>query len=326
MKRKTNIMKNHVMELTGLRVISMYTCEFFHWGWQEYDQQNDDGIDGEIIPRDKGGQDLGANIFVQSKCGPSFISSEDDDYITIHPYSDSKKLEEHVERWNRYAMPVILVYTNPEKINAKGKKYLDLKNPSAWWIRLDNYNYGTDGTSVIKIPKANKFQEHSKGFLYELVKPLLHNWNHYPLIGLDKPDKVLFSSMWLQKDAKNFYSQWAKKGSVIKWGNRSIEIKVSRVGWRHITDKSRKDRVALSMKLLPIAKKVLEHPLSNNPVVLKSDYGYKQGADTFTMHIGFRARVFLEDSEKKVQVVLKRHVCKRHGIEKIWFYSVHIIK
>ena len=32
-KRKGNTMATHAVEATGLRVISMYVQEYFHWGW-----------------------------------------------------------------------------------------------------------------------------------------------------------------------------------------------------------------------------------------------------------------------------------------------------
>lgn len=326
MAKNKNIMATHIMEATGLRVIGMYVREFFHWGWEETGQMNDSGLDGEIIPRTKCGHDLGANIKVQSKCGPGYISSEDENYITIKPYSSADRLKEHVEGWNKSVLPVILVYTNPEKRNKNGNKYYDLKNPSAWWIRVDTYEYGVDGKSVIKIPKINKFQEHSKGELYKLVKPFVKDWTHYPLVAPSKYDLFIYNSLNIFTDAKKFYSQWALVGCEIQWNLHTLPVKLSRIGWRHITNKARKDRVRKSMCLLPIARKILELSKDIEPVVLKSDYGYKVGSDTFTMHLGYRARVIIDGKEEKVQVVLKRHVSRSHQVEKLWFYSVHIIK
>ena len=67
-RKHQNKMATHAVEATGLRVIGMYVQEYYHWGWQPYGQENDDGIDGEIIPRTKNGQDMGVRIKVQSKC------------------------------------------------------------------------------------------------------------------------------------------------------------------------------------------------------------------------------------------------------------------
>ena len=59
MAKQNNKRKNYFRELAGLRIVAMYVQEFFHWGWQQLDQQNDDGIDGYVIVRDNAGRDMG---------------------------------------------------------------------------------------------------------------------------------------------------------------------------------------------------------------------------------------------------------------------------
>ena len=73
-----NRMESHFMELAGLRMVKMYVTEFFHWGYQEIDQQNDDGLDGIIMVRDKAGYDMGVRIHCQIKCGPAYEKSSTD--------------------------------------------------------------------------------------------------------------------------------------------------------------------------------------------------------------------------------------------------------
>lgn len=160
-KRRKNKMATHAVEATGIRVISMYVQEYFLWGWQPYGQENDDGIDGEIIPRTPNGQDMGVRIKVQSKSGPGYLSSINGQTVNINPYS-KERLQKHIDSWNKSNEPVILVYTNAEKKNKNGNKYFDLKNPQAWWVRMDNYVH--DSSSLIHIPRANLFQEHSTRF------------------------------------------------------------------------------------------------------------------------------------------------------------------
>lgn len=321
-----NKMQNHFMEATGLRVISMYIQEYFHWGWQEYDQQNDNGIDGEIIPWDNEGNDPGVRIYVQSKCGPGYISSEDDNYLTIKPYNSSDKFKKHIRAWNNFTYPVVLIFTNPQKENKNGDRCLDLKNPKAYWIRVDTYIYGQDGNTIIKIPKSNLFQEHSKGDLKKMIKNHITNWTNYPLISLDKIDYSIINSTTPIDDAKAFYENWSKENSTIDLNGVQKTVKVTRVGWRHITDKSRNGRVLISLKLLPIAKKILESSNIIEPVILKSKFGNAIKKDKYTINIGYRAKVNINNEMKKVQVVLKKHVCKKYNIEKYWFYSVHIVK
>ena len=64
-----NKLYNYKQEATGNRVVAMFVQEFFGWGWQPNSQENDDGIDGVIIVRDKMGRDIGARIHVQIKQG-----------------------------------------------------------------------------------------------------------------------------------------------------------------------------------------------------------------------------------------------------------------
>jgi hypothetical protein len=318
-----NKMATQAVAATGVRVVGMYVQEFFHWGWQPYGQENDDGIDGEIIPRYPNGNDMGVRIYVQVKSGPSYLSSINEETVNVSPYPNKHSLTSHVEQWNKSHEPVILVYVNAEKKNAAGYKYFDLKNPAAWWMRMDNYQH--DGSSIIKIPRKNLFQEHIKGDLVKLIKPYVKDWIHYPEIQLEKEDLLLWNSESIKEDAKQFYKEWSNSNPTFKWNEHELSVKVSRTGWRHITYKGRKERVTLSKRLLPIAKKMLKQSGETKPILLRAYYPYTFW-DAINQHLGLRARVKLDGMERKIQVVLKRYVNKRNNIEKFWFYSVHIIK
>lgn len=324
-KKKKNKMAAHWVEATGLRVISMYVQEYFHWGWQTYDQANDDGIDGEIIPRYKNGEDMGVRIKVQSKSGPSFLKNNkrDTDIVKIRPYTKREKLIEHINSWNQSNEPVILVYTNAVKRNKSENKYLDLKNPSAWWMRMDNYEH--DGSLYVRIPKGNLFQEHTKGELVKIIEPYIKVWPHCIQVTPDEEDLKLWYSQQLIDDAKKFYNEWKFDNPTLSLFGKECQLIVSRKGWRHITNKARKDRVELSQKLLPIAKKILKLSERIRPIELRSRIVYKS-KDYLVQHLGYRARVMIDGEVKKVQVVVKRYRNLKKSKEKVWFYSVHIVK
>lgn len=317
-------MANHAAEAMGLRIISMYTQEFFYWGWQGYGQENDNGIDGEMIPRFKDGTDKGVRIFVQSKAGSGYLSSIDDKYVNISPYSSVKQLENHINRWRKYHEPVIIIYTNAERVDKNGVRYSDVRNPQAWWVRVDK-DYEYDGSSLIHIPKENTFGEHSKGALDNLIKPYLNDWRNFPLLDLKKDDLCLWKSEKLGDDSWEFYKKWRSTGSTITLCDQDKTVRITRIGWRHIKNKKRQGRVQISKKLLPVAKKILEHSSEITPILLKSYYQNTLW-DSLTIHIGYRARVELDGVERKVQVVLKRYINKTKGKEKWWFYSVHLVK
>lgn len=321
MAKNKNKMATHAVEATGLRVISMYVQEYFHWGWQPYSQENDDGIDGEIIPRFKNGQDMGVRIKVQSKSGPGYLSSINEQTVNISPYNSRERLIEHINNWKQSNEPVILIYTNAEK-EKNGIKYLDLKNPKAWWIRMDNYKH--DGSTIVRIPRENLFQEHTKGELFKLISPYLQTWSHYLKITPKKMELSLWNSLSLKVDAKKYYKEWGACDQLISLGGKEFQLKVSRTGWRHITNHARKERVALSLRLLPIAKKILELSKDIKPVLLRSRVVTFPNSEI--IHYGFRARVLIDGRLEKVQVVIRKYKNLKYNKEKVWFYSVHIVK
>ena len=139
---------NYKQEATGNRVVAMFVQEFFGWGWQPTSQENDDGIDGVIIVRDKIGRDIGARIDVQIKSGPSYCKGVDDKgRLKIQPYSPKENLKKHLRTHASQREPVILVYVTSEWEEKK-----DLYRPWAWWVRLDNYEY--DESLCVYRPKT----------------------------------------------------------------------------------------------------------------------------------------------------------------------------
>lgn len=317
-----NRRSNYYRGQTGLRVVRMYVEEFFHWGFQLYDQENDDGIDGEIIVRDKSGQDLGVRVYVQVKSGPGYISSIDKHYISVHAYSGESYIR-HQETYNKSLQPVILIFVNSQK-NANGKIYEDLFKPDAWWVRLDGYV--EDGTSLYRIPVTNRFGAHSKGDLMKLVKHLLKDWNHYPEYELNEIEKKHYASLNLATDSSCFYKVWSKDSSMMYLENGDIKVYVTRIGWRHINSYKRGlERRNISLKLLRIARRIIEDATIRNIVMLRH---YQRGKYAELFYYGIRTRVNMGNGKiEKVQVVLRRW--RNQGpknIDKWWFYSVHIIK
>lgn len=313
-----NKIQNIFRELTGVRIVGMYIQEFFHWGFQKYDHENDDGIDGEIIIRDKHGNDMGCRIFVQIKSGPSYISSINNTHINIAAYSGDQ-YKKHQDAYGRMVEPVILVYVNSEK-KINGKKKEDLIYPNSWWIQLNNYK--CDDTFLYKIPISQKFGSHSKGYLFKLVRPLLNNWNHYPEIIADISDKKIYYSLNLKQDARHFYNVWSETDSLLGCNN-DIKVHVTRIGWRHINKGSRQiGRRANSLKLISIARKIIEE----NGTKLIPLQERTPSQNTKEIKYGLRSRINIDNQALKVQVVIRRWVNVTKNIDKYWFYSVHLIR
>ena len=221
---KKNTRKNYFQELAGLRMIKMFIEEYFHWGFQLIDQENDDGLDGLIIIRDKKGAETGTRIHCQIKCGPAYLKRETSDSLILQPYSPKSNLEKHLKNYAKMVEPTVLFYVNTGNIKSDGTTEFEKRNPPCWWLRLDNYVH--DGTSQIKIPKINRFGEHSKGNLYQMVKPLLKNGNNYPLLDLNDIDRKLWYSINLADDAKEYYINIKRGEKIERYDNDNNHIEV----------------------------------------------------------------------------------------------------
>lgn len=313
-----NKRKNYFQELKGLRMVKLFVEEFFHWGFQLIDQQNDDGLDGFIIIRDRKGEDMGARIHCQIKCGHGYKKGENDEYISIQPYTPKERLNDHLAMYAKMVEPTILVYVDPG-IQEKDGRYTNGMNPPCWWIRLDNYVH--DNTSLIKIPKALRFGEHSKGDLLKMVKPILKNWNNYPEIFLDTQDKKLWYSNNLKADAKDLYSRTSTINMQLT--SETIPVYVTRIGWRHINNKRRGDeRINNSLKLLSVAFKFIANEPCSLIFLREKKTRTVQCRD---LYYAIRFRLTIKHVTLKIQIILRNWVNPQKDIDKFWFYSVHII-
>lgn len=320
---KKNKRENYFRELAGLRVVAMYVQEYFHWGWQQIDQENDDGIDGYVIVRDGGGRDMGCNIRVQIKSGPSFLSSRPNGgkQVTISPYSSEERLTRHMEDYAKAVQPVIMVWVNTQKYNTDGTTYEDLLHPEIWWERLDNYPY--NGGTVLTL--THKLGEHSKGDWFKTVKPMLKDWSNHPLIRMEADDRKLYYSTALKKDAKVFLKDWQTRVTKLNAGtNAELTVKKGRTGWRHINYARRGNaRIQNSLRLLSVAEKIILLDLLQ-PVKLDEKEMQTSGK---WVKIGLRARVQVDKMTLlKVQVVLLIDARRVNKTKECDFFSIHVIK
>lgn len=317
-----NKQSNYFREFAGLRIVAMYVQEFFHWGWQPLKQQNDDGIDGYVIVRDRAGRDLGCNIRVQIKSGPGYLSSRPDNKksVRIKPYASEESLKKHLEDYDNSTQPVIMVWVNTRK-EKDGKEYEDYLHPEAWWERVDHYDY--QGGTVITL--THKFGEHSKGDWFKTVKDRLNDWKNHPLIKIDPTDNLLLHSINLKKDAKWFYQEWGERATNLEIRDLGIlAVKKTRIGWRHINYLRRgRERIKNSLELLSIAEKIINHEDSH--IIRLGEKEMLHGGKW--VKYGLRARVQVDQNTiKKVQVVLLIDDRRVGKTKECHFFSVHVIK
>lgn len=311
-----------------MRVVSQFVQEFWECGWQPFEARNDKGIDGQIILKKKG-LDLGVSVNVQVKCGSGYISSINSEEIRIS-IDDSAGLAQHIKYWKLQSQPTILVFVNPCKQkrdqngnalkNDKGKLLWteSRTKAKAWWVNLKDVDIQPDNTlTIIKIKKDSTFGEHSKGEMLKLAKPLMNN-SHLPLINLNNESFRLLNSVNLLRDATAFYKTW-KNNHTVTCTIMAQEVRVSRLGWKHICNNKRgiEKRIS-SLKLLGVAKQLIED--ANQYYVLQQNVS----TNILEQKIGLRGRYQDKNNiDYHVQVIILKRQDIITKATKCWFYSVH---
>lgn len=318
---------NRKNEEIGHRVVREIIREKWHSLFQEFDQQNDEGIDGIIHLRIRN-TDTGGIVFVQIKCGESYkrITKKRPDYIAVN--LGKKYIDLHRERWNKKDQPVILVYVDPS----------NKKCPKAFWADLkSDLSYTNDNKNIILIPKIQTFNDHSKGDLLNLtgtksLKKALQ------IIDMSRQDVSIFNlSDSIKKQARTYYKNWSISDISERTNPVLGEIIINRIGWRHITRTGRKpERIIQSWLLLSAAKKIITTVDGSYRLGRASKKEYLQYTDDnsgacfkLNDYIGLRAKVnFPHRDSAIVQVVLRRMRVfseKKPDIlfSRTWFYSVY---
>lgn len=333
---KKNQRKRKKNEATGVRIVAQVTQEFWECGWQPRDARNDRGIDGQILLA-KRGNEIGANVNVQAKCGNAYISSETESVIRLSLGTEDY-LNEHIDHWNNQLEPVVLVFTKvyEEVRTADGTPVLDKEgkikvkenryHPKSWWVDLrDNSAYPEGTRTIIEISKKNTFGHHSKKDFLNLVWKYKSDWLATK-VELTEESKRLVHSNNLARDARAFYKKWQGEKNT-RFNPLSQEVIISRFGWKHITRKKRGNiRRNFSFKYLGAAKQIINEAkafqiLGSKKIEDDDGINFKQ-----INYIGVLGSVKDTGVESKaVQVILLQEI-KYQGLNitnRIWFYSIH---
>lgn len=265
-------------------------------GWQPYDHINDNGVDGIIIKRKKG-VDTGEIIYVQVKCGSGggYFKATQNRPEHFGVNVGEEYIQSHKPRWNSLFGPVILVY-------------VDFKTEKAWWTDLKDPNsFTTKNKSIILVPKAQRFGEHSFGNFKKLIG-FLHTDPEVKEVVLTKDDVDYFGFVKKspKESAKEFYKKWSTSN---ERNNPSLgEIIVSREGWRHISRKGRPpERIIQSWNLLGAAKQIIRTVEKAYQLRQFKSTTDKLGNYLLTDYISLRGQViFPQRHSSIVQVVLIR--------------------
>lgn len=285
-------------------------------GWQEFAHSNDKGVDGVIIDR-KGGEDTGSVYYAQVKCGRSYLLGTDKRKDKLEVNVGKEYIQKHRPRWEALTSPAILVW-------------VDDQTQKAWWtdLKSDGSYCPGENESIILIPKEQRFERHSLGHLRDL-RSYVKIDRDLDLITLRDEDIVMDSlSGTLKSKARNFYKEWSNSPDDTRRNPALGVIRVSRVGWRHISRSERGgNNIMNSWRLLGAARRIIlendkPHQIHRPDITLSENWRITHG------HLSLRSRVKMPAREEKVvQVILKRkkEINLKEGGENVvtWFYSVH---
>ena len=286
-------------DATGMNRVSTITQGRAKHGWQKFDPNNDDGVDGMIIMRKIQGNvrvDTGELVFAQVKCGgPSGYYKEAKKrpkHFGVHVGEDY--INSHRPKWENLFGPVILIY-------------VDYQTEDAWWTDLKDPNsYIEENKSLIHVPKSQRFFIHSFGE-FKRLKGYLHTSPDIEKIELELKDVSIFKPSEAPKiSAKKFYREWADAGNSLH--PELGPIIVSREGWRHICRKGRTtQRIIQSWSLLGVARKMISEVEKVYQLRVETSPADAVGNYAQTDYISLRAQViFPQRHSSIVQVVLKR--------------------
>lgn len=320
---------NRVKERIGINAVSRIVEVDWESGWQEYAPQNDDAIDGAILMRrgSKKPTDTGGVVFVQVKCGGNGYRQDQAQYPEhIGVQLGKKYIDTHRPRWTSVPGPAVLIFVD-DTINRK--------SPPSWWVNLrnaDSYSPTNDG--MILVPKSQRFAHHSKSDFHKLCGPATVD-RHLEEIQLKRSDLILpklGKDESLRNDAWSFYKSWRDdQASCI---NPTLgEILVNRVGWKHLTRRSRlPERIVQSWLLLGAAKEMVNSCTRIFNLGHAQRQVFPDGNAHIIDYLGLRANVaFPHRHQSVLQVVLRRSrlispTNRYIERQKIWFYSVYELR
>ncbi|WP_286230587.1 DUF4365 domain-containing protein [Neobacillus mesonae] len=313
-RRKVKVSQAAGMRYTGEIVEEEWFCR-----WQKISAENDDGIDGLILYERK--SKVTDAIFVQVKGGKGYRAKTSNYPEHICLNLGTKYISSHREKWNSYPGPVILVYVEPKS----GRKSQD----KAWWTDLKSEtSYTAKAKSYILVPKEQKFDETAKKKIYSLTE---HRYQESTLPNIETGNNIL-SHISLNKDsikksAKTYYNN-LNKIKLSPACEEFTDILFTRVGWKHITRKTRSlQRIIQSLILLPVAKELIEK-IKRYHIVDYSFVDDGSGGGVLYQTLLIRGRVsFSFRYPAIVNIILRRKIRisskGKHLESKVWFYSVY---
>jgi hypothetical protein len=235
-----------------------------------------------------------------------------------------ENIEEYYQAFLKNVLPTILLIVHFSKGG---------KEPGIWWSDLQPGSYETvhqDGKFWLVISGDQTLHAHQKHKLRQLNGrfPLPLEEADLPMITLTRQDIRYTNSFHdIKGSARNYYQAWRDGADEEKQHPVLGKIEITRIGWRHICRKQRKnDKIIQSFHLLAAAKKIIKEVAEYDILKVFEPRTYEGMKKTVT-YLGLRAKVaFPQRANSIIQVVLKKCVYQPDNGEpyqRVWFYSVY---
>ena len=208
-----------------------------HWAsrWQSLESHNDDGLDGFIF-FEAGGEATGQVVYVQVKC---MRTTQRKDGCYIIPIN-ARKLRRNLQIWRKVVGAAIVVLVDPETLSIR---WVDARQERA-----------TTASQII-VPEDQFFDNGAKSVIKKLCGTL-HSDALAPAVHTFADDfQHITSGTLLPKLARTLYKDLNSQ-QLCCFGQR---VHFDRVGWRHITRRTRSRLSRMqSLSLLGAVPKIIK--------------------------------------------------------------------
>jgi hypothetical protein len=315
-------MTKTVAEEAALNRTMRTVTEEWRCRWQEVAGKNDDGIDGLIFYQKK--SVVTDTIYVQVKGGKGYRKSPKAHPNHIGVNVGKRYIQKHKSRWMSYPGPVILVYLDGD----------NSVNHTAYWTDLKKSDsYTTANPGYILVPKDQIFDVRAKKKIHSLTASRAAEMSLQALSAYgDELPHLDLNGEPLKKSSFNYYKR-LRSAKITPACTELESIEFSRVGWRHITRKTRsRERIIQSLMLLPIAKHMIEGVERFEIVDRRTKEDVEKNTLIHFQTLLLRARVsFSFRYPATINLVLRRKIevhtddVTDHPTvsQKVWFYSIY---
>jgi len=287
--------------------------------FEEFRYSNKDELDGLIYIRRRNGN-LGDKIHYKLIYDMSLgYDVRLKNHIRINV--DKGQLESCKQKWQHMENPVIVFYV-----------IKDNKGFTCWWGDLKSEKiFAPDNKNQLLIHKQQKLGIHSFGnikklFGYKLVDEDLQT------IILDRNDVNYFPiSKSIKSIAREYYKEWSNSPEEERRNPALGEVIINRVGWRHMTRKSRTcEKIIQSWFLFGAARKMIKEVETFMPLGHNKYVNLSENRVLYKDYVGLKCKVvFPQRFASPIMIVLKRQQVydSKYGNnlqnKKVWLYSIY---